>query len=332
MRDSVGDIRMAVLRVLAEAGRPLGAGAIAERLSVPDLQPRTVRYHLLRMDRDGWTRCVSRRKGRTITDAGRLVLGGEEVVRRVGMMSARIDALGMTMRFSVASGTGTLIANAGLIGKVQLARALEDMKHVFVRRLGMGGRIALVREGENFAGMAVPRGQVAVGTVSSATIHGLLLGSSIPVVARFGGLLEMRDGKPLRFVEAIDYAGSSLDPLELFIKSGLTRVRLCARSGSGVIGASFREFPAVALDKVLALRNAADRQSLGGVIAMGRPGQPLLDIPVAAERVGMVVVAGLNPLAALHEAGIAVELRPLHGVVDYALFQSFQVWRERFSG
>ena len=39
------------------------------------------------------------------------------------------------------------------------------------------------------------------------------------------------------------------------------------------------------------------RLGLGGIMLFGRPGQPLLEIPVAPGRVGVVVVGGLNPLA-----------------------------------
>ena len=152
------------------------------------------------------------------------------------------------------------------------------------------------------------------------------------MVARLGGVLEMQDGKPVRLVEVIDYAGTSLDPLELFIKAGLTEVRACARTGSGRIGVSFREIPAAGLDRFLAMRAALDRHSLGGILAVGRPGQAVLEVPVAADKVGVVVAAGLNPLAALYEAGMGVVVTPLAGLVDYRLFHSFQGWRERYAG
>jgi repressor of nif and glnA expression len=331
MRDA-GDIREAMLRVLAEAGRPMGAAALAERLAVAEVQPRTVRYHLLQLDREGFTRRVSRRLGREITEAGRAVVREGAVVRRVGVMSSRIEGMAVAMDFSLATGVGTVIANIGLIGKAQLVRALEDMKHVFVRRLGMGGRIAVAREGEVLAGVTVPKGQVGVGTVSGATLQGLLLGRGVPMLARLGGVLEVRDGRPVRMVEVIEYAGTSLDPLELFIKAGLTQVRLCARTGSGRIGVSFREIPAMALDRLLAMRAGLDRHSLGGILAVGRPGQAVLEVPVAADKVGVVVAAGLNPLAALHEAGMGMVIHPLAGLADYRLFHSFQGWRERYAG
>jgi repressor of nif and glnA expression len=57
-----------------------------------------------------------------------------------------------------------------------------------------------------------------------------------------------------------------------------------------------------------------------------------LNIPVATDRVGMVMAAGLNPVAAIHENGPMVGFQPMAGVEDYRRFRSFQEWRDRFSG
>ena len=44
----------------------------------------------------------------------------------------------------------------------------------------------------------------------------------MPVRSLFSGLLELKDGQPRRFAEIIAYEGSSIDPLEMFIRGGLT--------------------------------------------------------------------------------------------------------------
>jgi len=40
---------------------------------------------------------------------------------------------------------------------------------------------------------------------------------------------------------------------------------------------------------------------------LGKPGRSLLDIPVSEGSMGMIVVGGLNPLAAVEETGIPTE-------------------------
>ncbi|OQA24580.1 MAG: Ribonuclease R winged-helix domain protein [Verrucomicrobia bacterium ADurb.Bin345] len=245
-------IKLLILKALQEIGEAAGAARIHDRLAASGtmLQPRTVRYYLLQLDREGLTRFVGRRKGREVSERGREELARANIIEKVGFVEARIDSLGYRMTFSLGSEQGTIIANIATIRESYLARALEDMKPVFARRLGMGSRIAVAREEESIGGFTVPRGMVGIATVCSVTVNGILLDEGIPVTSRFGGLLEMREGKPVRFVELIEYRGTTLDPLETFIQAGMTRVRDCARTGSGVIGASFREIPSVALADV----------------------------------------------------------------------------------
>jgi len=63
--------------------------------------------------------------------------------------------------------------------------------------------------------IAVPDGKVGFATVCSIVINGVLLKHGIPIDSKFGGILQMRKGEILRFVELIHYAGSSLDPSEI---------------------------------------------------------------------------------------------------------------------
>lgn len=55
---------------------------------------------------------------------------------------------------------------------------------------------------------------------------------------------------------------------------------------------------------------------------IGCPGQPLLDISVAEGQTGFIVVGGLNPLAAVVEAGIHCELKLLSGLEESVRFSS----------
>ena len=59
------------------------------------------------------------------------------------------------------------------------------------------------------------------------------------------------------------------------------------------------------------------RSGLSGVLAVGRIGQPLLDIPVAPGRAGLVVAAGLNAIAAVEEAGIETENHAMAAVHEF---------------
>lgn len=319
------EVHRAILRAIEESGRAIGAKQIGDALHVSGLhlQPRTVRLRLLETDRLGFTRLVSRRAGRALTPRGSEELRRGDVLSKVGFVAARIDSLVCRMSFDLRRTAGTIVSNLATIPRGAVARALQDMKPVFARRLGMGHLVRLSPD-------PAQADRMALATVCSITVNGALLKQGIPLTSRFGGLLEMREGRPVRFVEIIEYRGSTLDPLEVFIQAGMTRVRDCARTGTGVIGASFREFPSVATDAVHRVRAALERAGLGGILLVGRPGLPVLDVPVGEGRSGLIVLAGLNPVAALREAGVGPEIRSLAGLAEYAAFTPFEIVRNRW--
>jgi len=141
--------------------------------------------------------------------------------------------------------------------------------------------------------------------------------------SKFGGLLQIRDHKPLRFVELIEYAGSSLDPSEVFINSRMTSVGEVAREGEGKVLANFRQIPAlcwpVAEEVISGLREA----TLGGLLVMGDISQSVCEIPVELNKIGIILLGGLNPVAAAVEAGIEVENTAMSGLIDYRDLVSF---------
>lgn len=318
--------KMQVLKALHDLDEPAGASRITEALQASgvDLQPRTVRFYLLQLDREGLTRQVSRRRGRQITERGLQELARANVMEKVGFVAAKVDNLSYRMSYNLREGRGTIIANLAMISARDFSRALGEMQPVFARSLSMGTRLRVAQPGEVLCGTEIPSNAFGLAPVCSVTVNGLLLAEGIPVTSRFGGLVELRDGHPVRFVELIEYGGTTLDPLEAFIQAGMTRVREAARTGTGVIGASFREVPAAALDRVRQLQKTMEQQGLGGVLAIGRPSQPLLGVPVTEGRAGLAVIGGLNPIAAIYEAGIKVSLRSLAGLEDSSAFVPFK--------
>ena len=87
--------------------------------------------------------------------------------------------------------------------------------------------------------MVVPEGSVGIGTVCSITVNGVLVAHGIPTNSRFGGLLELRDHKAVRFAEFINYDGTTIDPLEVFIRSRMTDYLGATRTATGSSGRAF---------------------------------------------------------------------------------------------
>jgi len=309
----------AILRTLDEAGRPLGSTKIARALRTVgiDLKQRMVRNYLESADAADLTVNLGRR-GRQITTRGRQELAKAVAFDKLGTIDARADELAYQMTLDLGRRKGTVILNVSTVPLTRLQDAKEIVARVVRAGLGMG-RFGLVSEtGAELASDHIAPNEAAIGTVCSITLNGLLRAVGVPVVSRFGGLLEIRGGEPFRFAHLIHYNGTTLDPVEIFIKAQMTSVLDVAEKGSGLLGASFREVPAAALPRVEKVVAQMSRNGLGGLIVLGQPSRPLLDIPVGPGRAGLVVAAGLNPLAAVEESGISTWNRALARLYEFA--------------
>ncbi len=317
-------IMFAILRILDKRADAVGSSELAEELLSHgiELSERTVRYYLKLLDERGLTEVLGKR-GRTITARGREELDNAFVSERLNFIISRIDSLAYLTDFNPDDMRGRIILNISFFPERRLRDALRVMLPVFSSPYVMSDRIVLAKGGERIGDIRVPADTVGLGTVCSITLNGIFLKAGIPVTSRYGGVVEMRDGELWRFTSLIGYEGSSLDPLEIFIRSRMTDVLGLVRDGSGKVLGSFREIPVVSLREAENLRDKMARRGLGGRIVFGKPNQPLLDIPVGADRVGMIVVGGLNPIAAAHEAGIHTETMAMSALYDYGDLMRF---------
>jgi repressor of nif and glnA expression len=233
------------------------------------------------------------------------------------------------MTFSAESCEGSVIVNVSTINPDDRTIAAREIQLVLDDGLGVGKRVIVAGPGEPLGATVVPDGALGIATVCSVTLNGILQKRGIPVASRFGGLLEIRERQPVRFVDMIEYKGSTLDPLEVFVRAGMTRVRNVVLRGSGIICASFREVPAVAVPDIRAIERKIRGQGLSGILEIGRPSRPLFGIPVAEGYCGMVVAGGLNPVAALHETGVRVMLQSLAGLEPFGRFMSVRAAMRR---
>jgi HTH-type transcriptional regulator, global nitrogen regulator NrpRI len=310
--------QITILRILKEADRSLDSSRICRQLQATGIEAseRTVRYYLLGMDKKGFTENHGKR-GRLITQAGLRELETADVFEKVGFLSAKIDRMIYIMDFDLKKRKGRVIINISLIDKESLRLAIPRIISVYHAQYSMGKLVTLYGAGEKVGEIVIPDNMVGIGTVCSVTLDGVLLANGVPTHSRFGGLLELRDGEPFRFVEIINYDGTSMDPLEIFIRSGMTDYLGAAESRNGRIGVGFREAPAESRDRIIDLGCKLEDSGLGAFMTIGWPGQPLIGVPVSEGRVGFVVIGGLTPPAILEEIGIKVNSRALAGLADY---------------
>jgi len=313
---------LGILRVLAESDGPVGARAIATKLGAEgiELSERTVRYHLRLMDERGLTRNLGE-PGRVITDRGREEIENAGVSDKIGFIISKIDTLAYRSTFDMDTNTGEIILNISYIPEAQFREALDIMKDIFRAGYCMSDLVYLRGPGEEIDGVTVPPGTVGFGTVCTVTLNRVLLKRGIPVDSKYAGLLEIHRDIPWRFTHLVAYDGTTADPTELFIGSKMTSVREAALRGHGRILASFREVPAAAEHDLLSTLDIYRHKGLMGIMGVGKAGQPLLSVPVTVDRIGIAIIAGLTPIAAVAEAGIPIENKAMSALIEVSELQ-----------
>jgi hypothetical protein len=66
------------------------------------------------------------------------------------------------------------------------------------------------------------------------------------------------------------------------------------------------------------------RSGIGGVLLIGEASEPLCQMPVGLNKIGMVLLGGLNPVAAAEEAGIEAENISESGTIDFHQLVSYR--------
>ena len=317
---------LAILKVLDKhPDTILGSREISRQLKLHgvDLTERTVRYHLRILDERGFTK-VFGKEGRMITLKGKEELSHALVSEKVGFVISKIETLSYLTKLDLEKNEGDIILNVSFFPSAKLKEALRIMKPVFSSPYVMSDKVVMQRGGEKIGDIIIPEGQIGFGTVCSVTINGIFLKAGIPITSKFGGVLQVESTEPSRFTALISYEGSSLDPLEIFIKSGMTDVMNAVKHHDGKILASFREIPVVSLEKAEELRETMKDKGIKGILLIGSPNQPLLEMPVSMDKAGMVVVGGLNPIAALEEAGISTVSKAMSTLYKFSDLKKFR--------
>jgi repressor of nif and glnA expression len=214
-----------ILRILHENHEPIGARLIADRMNERGypIGERGVRYHLRILDERGLT---SRKgyDGRVITELGINELNNALVGDRLGFIITRIEKLIYDTTFDLKTGQGRVITNTSIIDKDDLDRTMEVLRGVVNDRFSISPHIKLIEEGTVTPDIMISPGKIGIATMCSITIDGILMKNGIPVNTRYGGILEVKGKKPVRFEDIIAYTGTTIDPMRIFISRKMTRV------------------------------------------------------------------------------------------------------------
>lgn len=299
--------KIEILRILSEHDNPVGSTLLKRELRQRGflLSERTIRYHLQLLEAQGFV-LGHNKKGRTITPQGLEELSRSLASQRLGFVTTRFMALAYSATYDPAADSGTVVANVSLLDKNLKDETLETMKALQKVNLLSAPYIKVLDENEEYCDISVPEGKIALFTVCNLTLDSILIHSGIPLIFGYGGLVQVVNHKPIRFVEIISYDGTTVPPLEVFVYRKMTSISRILKTGSGMLLATIREIPAEAREKTVQILEKQKKKGWGGVLVLGEPNEPVLGVPVGMDRFGICMVGGIVPGAAMVEEGAQI--------------------------
>jgi repressor of nif and glnA expression len=251
---------------------------------------------------------------------GKRELNDALVDDRMGFVNTLIEEYMYRTTFDPGSCQGDVIVNASIVNKADLEEVLAVLCRAFDAGLTISNRVLIADEREEISALEMPDGYVGLATVCSITLDGMLMKRGIPVNTSFAGTVRINSKTPefTKFTDLIAYAGSSLDPIRVFMAQRRTRVIDVIAGTAGEVLANVREVPPVAADLTRNLLGQISAAGFRGMIEFGKPGEPVLGCPVASGKIGIAMCAGVNGVVAAEELGIGIKSTPISGLVEYS--------------
>ena len=241
-------------------------------------------------------------------------ISGKQIIFTV----SNIEDLIYGMTFDPSTRTGKVVANISLMNSEHFDDVLPIFRDVMLSGLTVSPLVKLLSPGDKLGDLTVPNDMHGIATVCSITVDGVLLKHGVPVKPRFGGLVEIRDGQPLRFTDLVMYDSTTLDPLEILMSQSLTSVSEMLTSGSGKILANLREITMNAREKVEEVLDELVSAGFSGILEVGEPNSDILGVSVDRDHFGVAVIGGANASAVAQEQGFKMENHAMSTLMDVA--------------
>ena len=300
-----------ILRILKEHREPVGAkrlsGLMAERGFI--LSDRAVQYYLSYLDTMGFTEKVGN-QGRILTPEGFQETDNALVDDRIGFVISKLERLAYRSTFDPSSGTGDVAYNLSVVPEESLDRIQAAFDEVVKAGCGFFSSYRIIDNDPR-----IPHGSAGIITICSISMDGVFQRNGVPVKMAYGGRLEIAGGTPKRFVDLIGYRGATIDPLELFISSGLTSINSYCRTRSGITLANVREVPSSALHQV---EDTIGQMNQCGFIFPVSMGNQVFNLPHNPYRLSIVAFSGLNFIGNTAEQGFDIKTEIGAGNIPFA--------------
>lgn len=229
---------------------------------------------------------------------------------------SRIESMMYEVTFDPAQRKGKIIANISIVNESDLEKVTGLFRQAMHSGLSVSPYIKIIPSGQKIGNILVEKGKTGIATACSITIDGVLLKAGIPVKPKFGGVVEIHDGSPLRFTDILTYDSTTIDPLDILMSQELTSVTEMINTGSGKILANLREAPMAARDRIEQMLDSLVEAGFSCILEVGEPNSDILGIQVGRDKIGIAVIGGTNPMALVQEQGIDISTQELSILLD----------------
>jgi HTH-type transcriptional regulator, global nitrogen regulator NrpRI len=289
-----------ILRILKEHQEPVGAKRLSELMAERGfiLSDRAVQYYLSYLDTMGFTEKIGN-QGRILTSEGRQETDNALVDDRIGFIISKLERLAYRSTFDPVTSTGEVAYNLSIVPAESFEQTKAAFDEVIQSGCGFFSSYRVIDQDPR-----IPPGFVGFISICSITMDGVFQRKGIPVKMAFGGRLEIENGIPKRFMDLIGYRGTTIDPLELFISSGLTSIAAFSKSKSGIALANIREVPCAAKKQVEETIHLMNNCGFVFPVTMGNQ---VFNLPKNPFRLSIVAFSGLNFIGNTVEHGIDIK-------------------------
>lgn len=287
-----------ILRILNEQDKPTGSKLIAQELKNKgfNLGERAVRYHMQILDEKGYTKRMGY-SGRQITNEGREKLQKGLIYDQVDFTYSKFQEIIYLTDLNYENKKGNVVVNTS---NIYDKKAFEIIKKTFQSGLCVSPYVKIKK---------INPSKYQIKTICGTTIDGILLNEGIASIPVYGGLLEIKNNTPTKFIEQISYKKTSVPPLDAFAAPGMTSILNVIKNGNGIIPANFRIIPSSVREKTIQIINQLLKNKIGGVIAIGEEGKNILGIPVSEGMFGIGIIGGITPFCAVQELNYKIDIK-----------------------
>jgi len=234
----------------------------------------------------------------------------------ITFISSRIENLMYEVTFDPEKRKGNIIVNISIVKDSDFKKVLGYIRQAVHSGLAVSPYIKIVYPAGKIGNIKIENGKIGIATACSITIDGVLLKAGIPVKPKFGGVVEIHDGSPLRFTDILTYDSTTIDPLDVLMSQELTSVGEMISTGSGKILANFREAPMASRDRIEEILDSLVEAGFSCILEVGEPNNDVLGVQVGRDKLGIVVIGGTNPMALIQEHGIEINTQEMSTLFD----------------